>query len=551
LTIAGQLYSTRVQRLAVLGLFVVLAVAHTWPLAARPGVHSRVDNGDYSLNVWAVDWVARTLPTDPAHLFDANIFHPARLTLAYSEPLVLQGALAIPAVWLGVPPVLTYNLLILAGLALSGWAFALLVHHDTGRWAAGIVAGCAVALNAHHLMRLVHLQALHLELLPLVFLALDRLLVTGRARYAALLGAAVAVQATASIYLLVFTGWAAACAWIARVPEWRHRLRDTAAWTALAIVVCALLLAPVLWPYWELSRTQGMVRGLAETQTCAATWTDYLFTGSRLHFGLWSDRYSGSSDANFPGLVVTALAIVGLTGASGRAPRARMWLAVVIGSVLLSALPRMPGFSWLHEHVPALGAIRCYSRAGQMALVGMAVLAGYGVARIFGARVWHAEGSAAIAKGGRWRLALAVALVAGINLEAVRAPLAYRDFAGIPSIYDLLRDEPQAAVIELPFYGSDGPFGNAGYMIYATRHRHPLVNGYSGFAPPGLEATAEAMRAFPGDAALDWMRTIGVTHIVVHHDTPQMQRRRALIDASSALHFVAERGGIAIYRLAR
>ena len=297
-------------------------------------MHSRVDNGDYSLNVWAVDWVARTLPTNPAHLFDANIFHPARLTLAYSEPLILQGALAIPAVWLGAPPVLTYNLLILAGLALSGWAFALLVHRDTGSWTAGIVAGSAVAFNAHHLMRLVHVQALHLELLPIVFLALDRLLVTGRARYAALLGASVALQATASIYLLVFTGWAVVWAWIARVPEWRHRLRDTAAWTALAVVTCALLLAPVLWPYWELSRTQGLVRGLGETQACAATWTDYLFTGSRLHFGLWSERFSGSSDANFPGLVVTGLAVFGLVGASGRGPRARMWLGVVIGSVL-------------------------------------------------------------------------------------------------------------------------------------------------------------------------------------------------------------------------
>ena len=124
-------------RLAAFGLFALLAIAHTWPLAGDPAVHSRVDNGDYSLNVWAVDWVARTLPTNPAHLFDANIFHPARLTLAYSEPLILQGALAIPAVWLGVPPVLTYNVLTMAGLALSGWAFALLVYRETGSWPAG------------------------------------------------------------------------------------------------------------------------------------------------------------------------------------------------------------------------------------------------------------------------------------------------------------------------------------------------------------------------------------------------------------------------------
>ena len=83
-----------------------------------------------------------------------------------------------------------------------------------------------------------------------------------------------------------------------------------------------------------------------------------------------------------------------------------------------------------------------------------------------------------------------------MNLEALRAPLAYREFPGIPAIYDVLRDEPQAVVIELPFYGRGGFFGNARYMINATRHRHPLVNGYSGFAPPGLEATAETMRAW-------------------------------------------------------
>ena len=373
------------QRLAVLGLFVLLAVAHTWPLAQRPDVHSRVDNGDYSLNVWAVDWVARTLPTDPAHLFDANIFYPAKLTLAYSEPLILQGALAIPAVWLGVPPVVTFNLVLIAGFALSGWAFALLVHRDTDSWTAGIVAGSAVAFNAHHLMRLAHIQALHLELVPIVFFAIDRLLSTGRARYAALLGASLALQATASIYLLVFTGWAVACAWIARLPEWRHRRRETAVWTALAGITCVLLLVPVLWPYAELSRTQGMARSAAEAERCAATWTDYLYTGSRVHYDWWSYRLKGSADANFPGLAVTGLAVFGLLGPAGRSSRARMWLAVVAGSVLLSVLPRLPGFAWLHEHVPPLGAIRCYSRAGQMALIGMAVLAGYGAARIVGA----------------------------------------------------------------------------------------------------------------------------------------------------------------------
>ena len=145
---------------------------------------------------------------------------------------------------------------------------------------------------------------------------------------------------------------------------------------------------------------------------------------------------------------------------------------------------------------------------------------GLGAWRRRGARGWRRLSAA-------YRGALAIALVAAINLEALRAPLAYREFPGIPAIYDVLRDEPQAVVIELPFYGRGGFFGNAGYMINATRHRHPLVNGYSGFAPPGFGATAQTMRAFPGDVALDLMHSLGVTHVVVHRNTAPMQRRAA------------------------
>jgi hypothetical protein len=527
-----------VPRLAVLGIFVLLAIAHTWPLAQRPAVHSRVDNGDYSLNVWAVDWVARTLPVDPVHLFQANIFHPARLTLAYSEPLILQGALAIPAVWLGLSPVTTLNLVLIAGFALSGWAFALLVHRDTDSWLAGLVAGSAVAFNAHHLVRLAHVQALHLELVPLVFLALDRLLVTRRVRDAAFLGGALALQATASIYLLAFTGWAAICGWLARLPEWRRRLGETALWTLIAGTTCVLLLLPVVWPYAELARTQGMVRGIGETRRCAATWNDYLYTGSRVHYDAWSYRFrEDSADANFPGLAVTGLAVFALLGASGRSPRARMWLGVVLGSVLLSVSPRLPGFVWLHEHVPALGALRCYSRAGQMALLGMGVLAGYGAARALGAL--HSARAATLA---------GIALVAAINLEALRAPLWYRNFSGVPAIYDRLRDEPHAVVVELPFYDRRSFFGNADYMINATRHRHPIVNGYSGFAPPDFDAVAQALKTFPADPALEMMHKRGVTHVVVHR-TNGMEQFRAAIDATHALRLVAEEDGIAIYRL--
>jgi hypothetical protein len=94
---------------------VLLAVLHTWPLALSPGYYSRLDSADANLNTWAIAWVAHTLPGRPGQLFDAPIFHPARLTFAYSEPLIVQGILAKPILALGGSPVLAYNLVLLAG----------------------------------------------------------------------------------------------------------------------------------------------------------------------------------------------------------------------------------------------------------------------------------------------------------------------------------------------------------------------------------------------------------------------------------------------------
>lgn len=104
-------------------MFALLAVVHTWPLASDPAHLSRVDNGDYVLNARAISWVAHQLPRQPSHLFDANFFYPERRTLAYSEAMLVQGALAVPLRAAGAGPVMTYNLLFMLGLALTGWAF--------------------------------------------------------------------------------------------------------------------------------------------------------------------------------------------------------------------------------------------------------------------------------------------------------------------------------------------------------------------------------------------------------------------------------------------
>jgi hypothetical protein len=336
----------RFPRLALLAIFAALAVVHTWPLGARPSYYSRLDTADTQLNTWAMAWVARTLPTDPLHLFDADIFYPEKRTLAYSEPLLVQGVLAIPIVRLGASPVLAYNLVLLAGFALTGWAAGLLALRMTGSLAAAVVGGSIASFNAQSLVRLPHIQAQHLEFLPLALFAFDRVLEHGRVKHAVLLGVAVALQALASIYALIFTAWALSCAAAVRVREWigpgRWRI------TALLIVaagIAALLLAPVLHPYYLLSKEYGLRRSVVESRQFASTWTDYLYTGSRVHYALWSHAFDKSAEANFPGIVALALAICGVA-AGWRSDRyVRMSVAIVVGAVFLSVAPRLPGFA--------------------------------------------------------------------------------------------------------------------------------------------------------------------------------------------------------------
>ncbi|MEP7118752.1 MAG: hypothetical protein ABI880_14280, partial [Acidobacteriota bacterium] len=163
--------AVRNRRLAQLALFATAAIAHTWPLASGLSTWSRMDNADTALNAWILSWVAHQLPVAPLHLFDANIFFPEPRTLAFSEHMVVQGIMSVPLFALGLSAVTVYNVMLLAGFTLSGWAMAVVVERWTGSVGAGIVAGLVIAFNAHIFVRMGHMQAMHVEFLPFALLA--------------------------------------------------------------------------------------------------------------------------------------------------------------------------------------------------------------------------------------------------------------------------------------------------------------------------------------------------------------------------------------------
>ena len=389
-----------------------------------------------------IAWVQHALPRDPLHLFEAPIFYPEHDTLAYSEHMIVPAVIGLPFHWAGGSPVLVYNLLVMVGFVLSGVAMSRLMTRWTGSLAAGVVAGALFSFNAHVLTRFAHLQALHVEFIPLTLYALDRVLDEPRIRHAVLLSCAFVLQALCSNYLMVMLAFALASTVVVRSEPWRTPAACLAASRrcgAAAIVV----LTPVLLPYYRLHETQGLTRTIDDVRLLLGMVARlHGHDGSAPLQPLVVSIRDGGRTALFPGFTALVLACVAL--ASGRAwrdPRARMMLPIAVVGVLLSLGANLPGYGWLQEHVTVLQGVRA-AHAG-------------GISR---SSPWRCLPALALpcckraGVSGSWWPAFVVALLGLVTVEAMRTPLLLVRFDGIASVHNRMNTDEVRAIVMYPLY---------------------------------------------------------------------------------------------------
>jgi hypothetical protein len=421
-------------------VFTFLAVIHTWPLVTDPAHLSRNDSADAELNEWIVSWVARQLPHDPAHLFSANIFAPEARTLAFSEPLVPPGVMAIPIRWAGASPVLTYNVLLLIGLILMGVATSIVITSWTGDLVAGLLAGSAVAFNSQTMTRLAHIQAIHAEWMPLALWALDRLVLKTRTRDALWLSLFVILLSLTSGYLAIFTAFVLAAATLMRASDWWNAPKTAfLSRLALAVIVTMVVVVPILWPYRLARSEEGLHRTLADVTAHSASPVSYLVSGSLVHFDTWSHyfRYwhGRGHTALFPGVTVLLLcaAAVWLMRDELTRRRVRMVVGVASLSFVLSLGTNTPVYQWIYDAFPPMEGLRAVGRFGGVVLFALGLLAGLGLAEIR-SRLAHRRS---------WVLAVSFGSLFLVNLEALHAPVRYLEFNGIPHLHRAIARDPE------------------------------------------------------------------------------------------------------------
>jgi hypothetical protein len=302
-----------------------------------------------------------------------------------------------------------------------------------------------------------------------------------------------------------------------------------------------VVLAPVYLPYRRAAIDQHMLRSLDVVKDYSATPRGYLAAAGRVHISTWSGRFfKDPVDSFFPGFTLIGLALVAIAAAARQRGPAR-WrttalVAIAAIGVVLSLGTATPLYGWLYHAFPPMQGLRAAARFGNLFLLGMAVLAGFGAARVR-------------------RPAVAAVLLVLVNVEALRAPFTYQPFNGIPSVYSLLRDEPGRVVVaEQPFYPRGAVFLNGPYVLNSTAHWKPLMNGYSGYTPETYQKYAQAFWYFPQAWAIQAMKDAGVTHVVVHPAAFRRDHQEVvpILDARSDFELLGiGADDIRLYRLKR
>jgi hypothetical protein len=493
--------------LAALGavLFAVaLAVFVTWPQALHMGT-SIFSHHDPYFSIWRITWIAHALATSPFHLFDANVFYPAKGTLAYSDATLLEGLIAAPFLWLHLSPVLVYNVLFLTGFVGSAIAMFVLARHVTGATGPALVAATVFTMSPYRVEHMMHLELQWAMFVPFTFWALHRAIDDRSWRFGILAGVGCWLQLLSCVYYGVFL----AILLVVFVPLLLllsgRRAFGAIPGLAVGAVVALVLSLPYLWPYVTASRAVGG-RDLTEIARYSAHPSNYLSSTSLSFLWGWTaDRWGSRELRLFPGLVAVVLSLFSLGNRSWRwtALYAVMALLAIDLSFGINGTP----YRWLSEHLGALRGLRSASRFAMLAMCAIAMLAALGTQTIIERGLLLSRRSAVLP------VILALLFVDYANRPM---PLSREDL-GTSDLYKVIRSGGPGVVMELPVATPDKlPGWDVIYAFWSISHWHPLVNGYSGYHPVDYLNTLMAMRTFPDNASIARLQAHDVKYVVLH-----------------------------------
>jgi hypothetical protein len=483
--------------------FLALAIVQTWPLALHITDHAIAWPGDSYVMWWNMAWVKDSL-LGLSNPFQTDALYYPQGTDLYLHTLVLvNSAISIPLqVATGGNLLLSWNLMMLAFLALSGVGGYLLSYHVTREKWMSLIGGVIFAFTPHVMMQL-HGHFHIATTWPIPFFALFLLrFFERRSRVDLILVALLAALVTWNwlefaidlglFALLAFAFWT----WTQSRNGKREEVFRLAKDLVPGVVLWALLSAPILVLTALALRSGGytVTTGGDEATGYAPDLAAYLIPSPLWgpgdyanNYGAWESTLAGGIETTmylgFMPLLLAALAFA-FRRKSALGPSVWFWSITFVIFALLALGPRLHVFSLdthipmpfrLLQEVPLVGERRV---PGRMIVVGMLAL---GVLSAIGAPVLaqHLRGSSRYAAP-----VMACAILAVVLFEYWSPPV---NLAGYetPPVYDAIAAEPgDFAVLDLPLGRVTGNVrqgdatGGALSDYAQIVHGKPTIGGY-------------------------------------------------------------------------
>jgi hypothetical protein len=522
-------------------VMAALTAVVTYPLARNAATALPWDLEDPLFGAFLIGWGASRMLFGFLGVWSAPFYFPLKGALAMAEHLLGVTVFMAPIVWLTGNPVLAHNLAFLGSYVLAGVGMYLLARSLWGRKDAAFLAALAFAFAPHRAMHYSHLQVLMSGWMPFSLWGLHQYFATGSRRALAVFAAALVLLSLSNGYYLYFFSLPVAVLVMTELAQaagrgsgprrfripWR-----TIADLALAAAAVLAVLAPVVLAYIRVRHALGLRRVTAEIAAFSAVPVDYV----RIPPGawLWSGIMLGQASERtlFPGLTVVLLAAIALLTArrsawpaselrpEGWARHVGVYATVLVLALWLSGGPLVPGpYPLLLRILPGFDGLRVPARFIVIAALALALLGSAGAAWLFSRLQPRVAWCVAIVLG-------AVIVLEGFSpLQTI--PFRY-DQPDRARLNDWIRNGPPGGVLELPIVGPDTEPFTVLYQYNTLLHRHPVVNGYSGFSYRlqdflgGPGSPVNDPLAWPG--LVEGLRGIGVRYVVLHQSTYAQRR---------------------------
>jgi hypothetical protein len=589
---------TVLQQGAVFIGFALLAVAMTWPLATRLGSHV-VDakwHYDSMVNIHVLGsrmHFAQGRSEGLKSIYDNYFCAPTPYSIANNESHFGLVLLYAPFYLATNDPLLSYNLLLLLCLALSGYCMYLLARDLTGHELAAGLAGVSYAFCPYIFFELGRIQLVAAQWIPLFALHLHRAARTQSMKSLVWVALLFAMQVGSCLYYAMFMLVYAAFVGLYWLFEHRAFTRKLALGLAVAAVVAGTLVAFMTYPYVAARKDFALTRSEELTDSYSGRLSDLVsvYPHNKALTPMHNKADGPTEPIAFPGFVIGLLALLGIALPAASALRAaspderkRFWLGLpiallvlpiatyasflahtflagaalvaiavlawrkLVGKRFLPSLVMVHGLFLLAGLVLFLGPVP-FEHGGQQVkglyyylykhvfgFDGIRYVSRFTVFNMLALCTMGAIGGAALLGTNKKRsVPLFAVLLALMLFELRNAPVALAKLPSVQTVspvYKWLRDRPgPEPIATIPAY----PMGFYGARndYLALFHERRTIDGKSSWMPPITHAFIYESRRLPRRTVTRLLQALGTKYLVMHGgelDRVRAQRIRDWMD---------------------